>query len=214
LSEKAEGKWEAVNVQFVGISNEPVRESKRPPMYDDTHYDEPPPMRKRTRTGPQDGFRNDHVRNDGFRNDNVRNDRNDNVRNDHIRDIRRPLAGLREGMQYRGIVKSYNEHKKFGFIVCNESDEDVMFREEELAPGYGKIRKGDDVSFVVRLTPKGSQATNVALIGAQEEESQGDHQAQGDVVTEIKLALQQLTSNQLSDVLSYSSSLLRDMIRV
>eukprot|EP00397_Hematodinium_sp_SG-2012_P051673 GEMP01060686.1.p1 GENE.GEMP01060686.1~~GEMP01060686.1.p1 ORF type:complete len:352 (+),score=84.50 GEMP01060686.1:69-1124(+) len=142
----------------------------------------------------------------------------DNTRNGH----------LMEGQQYSGVVKSFNDAKGFGFIVCAESGDDLLFRAKDIrGPGPMTARRNDEVTFVVRMSPegKGLQATYVTMLGTQSNVfPTPEHEfRQNPVVTaprhtgnstlkEIKTAMAHLNSNQLSEIISYGSSLLASRV--
>lgn len=60
-----------------------------------------------------------------------------------------------------GTVKFYNEEKGFGFIVDDESRNDVFVHATGLKE---KIRQDDRVSFEITEGKKGKNATNVKIL--------------------------------------------------
>lgn len=61
---------------------------------------------------------------------------------------------------YSGIVKFYNTEKGFGFIVDNNSKEEVFVHKTGLVD---EIREGDSVTFETARGKKGMNAVNVRL---------------------------------------------------
>ncbi|CAE8623330.1 unnamed protein product [Polarella glacialis] len=68
-------------------------------------------------------------------------------------------------MSMTGTVKSFNPHKGWGFVECNGTD--VFLNKKELK-GFS-VKQGSQVQFTLQQVEKGSQATNVTVIGAAEE---------------------------------------------
>ncbi len=60
-----------------------------------------------------------------------------------------------------GIVKSFNELSKYGFIKVDETGEEIFVHESGLTC---LIRKGDKVMFMITDGKKGPNATNVKRI--------------------------------------------------
>ncbi|MEO5570601.1 MAG: cold shock domain-containing protein [Bacteroidia bacterium] len=60
----------------------------------------------------------------------------------------------------KGKVKFYNNAKGFGFILDNESGQDIFVHSSGLRED---IREGDEVTFDVAQGKKGLNATNVQL---------------------------------------------------
>jgi len=61
-----------------------------------------------------------------------------------------------------GVVKFFNEEKRFGFIKEVLTGEDFFVHEEHLAE---KVKEGDKVIFEIGNGPKGLVALNVRLAG-------------------------------------------------
>ena len=61
-----------------------------------------------------------------------------------------------------GTVKFFNESKGFGFIVPNDSNEDIFVHVSGL---IDEIRENDKVKFEVEEGRKGLNAVNVEVIG-------------------------------------------------
>jgi CspA family cold shock protein len=61
-----------------------------------------------------------------------------------------------------GVIKSYNEKKKFGFIKDDESGRQIYFNESGLI--YKPINQGDKVTFDVIDGRSGPIAVNVKKI--------------------------------------------------
>ncbi|MDX5348066.1 MAG: cold shock domain-containing protein [Hymenobacteraceae bacterium] len=60
-----------------------------------------------------------------------------------------------------GKVKFFNESKGFGFIVCDETNQDVFVHQTGLTH---EVRENDKVSFEVKEGKKGLNAINVERI--------------------------------------------------
>jgi cold shock protein len=67
---------------------------------------------------------------------------------------------------YVGTVRSFNPHKGWGFVECDDTHKvygsDVFLLKNDLN-GFG-VNKGDQVSFNVTQTEKGARATNVKVL--------------------------------------------------
>ena len=61
---------------------------------------------------------------------------------------------------YSGVVKFYNTEKGFGFIVDNNSKEEVFVHKTGLVD---ESREGDSVTFETARGKKGMNAVNVRL---------------------------------------------------
>ncbi len=64
----------------------------------------------------------------------------------------------------KGKVKFFNESKGFGFILDNESGQDIFVHSSGLKAN--SIRENDDVVFDVQQGKKGLNAVNVELAEA------------------------------------------------
>ena len=64
-----------------------------------------------------------------------------------------------------GIVKIWNAQKGFGFIVCDEDDEDLFVNINDLMGTLKQsgLREGQAVKFDTRSDMKGDKAVNVRL---------------------------------------------------
>lgn len=64
-----------------------------------------------------------------------------------------------------GRVKWFNEKKGFGFIVIDESQDDIFVHYKDiLGEGFKTLHENDSVSFLVDKGPKGYKAQEVELI--------------------------------------------------
>lgn len=64
-----------------------------------------------------------------------------------------------------GRVKWFNEKKGFGFIVIDESQDDIFVHYKDiLGDGFKTLHENDTVSFLVDKGPKGYKAQEVELI--------------------------------------------------
>ena len=61
---------------------------------------------------------------------------------------------------FKGTVKFYNEEKGFGFIVDNNSGQEIFVHSSGL---IDEIREGDTVTFETARGKKGMNAVNVQL---------------------------------------------------
>lgn len=72
-----------------------------------------------------------------------------------------------------GVVKTVTG-RGFGFIETDEADKDVFYHvnslEGELAER--KLSEGDKVTFDLEETPKGLNAVNIKLMGAEESDDE------------------------------------------
>ena len=67
----------------------------------------------------------------------------------------------------QGKVKWFNAEKGFGFIVSEETGKDIFVHYSAIvAEGYKQLAEGDLVSYDVKQTDRGEQATNVTKISA------------------------------------------------
>eukprot|EP00441_Pelagodinium_beii_P042989 CAMPEP_0197639722 /NCGR_PEP_ID=MMETSP1338-20131121/14252_1 /TAXON_ID=43686 ORGANISM="Pelagodinium beii, Strain RCC1491" /NCGR_SAMPLE_ID=MMETSP1338 /ASSEMBLY_ACC=CAM_ASM_000754 /LENGTH=374 /DNA_ID=CAMNT_0043212491 /DNA_START=96 /DNA_END=1220 /DNA_ORIENTATION=+ len=76
---------------------------------------------------------------------------------------------------YVGTVRSFNPHKGWGFVECDETKKiygsDIFLLKNEMN-GFG-VSKGDQISFNVTQSEKGARATNVKVltVGADGQQS-------------------------------------------
>jgi len=61
-----------------------------------------------------------------------------------------------------GIVKFYNEEKRFGFITPSEGGKDIFVHSNGVK--NGQLIEGAKVQFETESTPKGLSAINVEVI--------------------------------------------------
>jgi CspA family cold shock protein len=68
-----------------------------------------------------------------------------------------------------GKVKWFNNAKGFGFIVSEESGEDIFAHYSTIRmDGYRSLKAGQEVSFDVQEGPKGLHAENIGVIDQAE----------------------------------------------
>lgn len=67
----------------------------------------------------------------------------------------------KDTVEYKGVVKFFNEVKQFGFITCPQFNGDVFVHGTKLKES---IEEGDDVSFNIVEGKKGPNAINVKKI--------------------------------------------------
>ncbi|HNW31293.1 MAG TPA: cold shock domain-containing protein [Caldisericia bacterium] len=63
-----------------------------------------------------------------------------------------------------GTVRWFNAKKGYGFITRADNGEDVFVHFSAIrADGFKSLKEGDRVRFEIQETPKGVQASNVAI---------------------------------------------------
>jgi len=62
-----------------------------------------------------------------------------------------------------GYVKNWNEGKGWGFIDCEEDDQDYFFHISNVRRGF-KIREGMVVKFDSAIGQKGDEAENIGPV--------------------------------------------------
>jgi len=66
---------------------------------------------------------------------------------------------------YTGKVKWFNAKKGFGFIIPNESGDDVFVHHSEIkADGFASLEEGQEVEYEIGQGQKGPCATNVTPV--------------------------------------------------
>jgi len=64
-----------------------------------------------------------------------------------------------------GRVKWFNEKKGFGFIVIDESADDIFVHYKDIqGEGFKTLHENDAVTFVIDKGPKGLKAQDVELV--------------------------------------------------
>jgi CspA family cold shock protein len=63
-----------------------------------------------------------------------------------------------------GKVKWFNERKGFGFISRDDGDDVFVHFSEIMTDGFKTLAEDQEVSFVIKEGPKGSQAANVKAL--------------------------------------------------
>jgi CspA family cold shock protein len=67
--------------------------------------------------------------------------------------------------QQQGTVKWFNNAKGFGFILTEESQEDVFVHYSVIeGDGFRTLKQGERVQFEAARGPKGLHATNVRKV--------------------------------------------------
>ena len=64
-----------------------------------------------------------------------------------------------------GTVKWFNESKGYGFIARAEGDDVFVHYSAIRGQGFRNLEEGQTVEFKVEQSPKGLQATDVAVVG-------------------------------------------------
>ncbi|MFA5947808.1 MAG: cold shock domain-containing protein [Candidatus Gracilibacteria bacterium] len=68
-----------------------------------------------------------------------------------------------------GKIKKLTD-KGFGFITGEGLEKDLFFHSKSLVGiTYNELKEGDEVSFETEKSPKGLNAVNVQLVGAEEQ---------------------------------------------
>lgn len=75
--------------------------------------------------------------------------------------INKLFNSTKESETKEGTVKFFNAKKGFGFIILNDSDEEIFVHSTNL---IDKIRDKNKVSFNIGKSDKGPIATNVRVI--------------------------------------------------
>ena len=71
-----------------------------------------------------------------------------------------------------GSVKWFNDAKGFGFILCEEIEDDIFVHYSEIQEeGFKSLQPGEKVKFELCRSPKGFRARNV-IPSEQMEETQ------------------------------------------
>jgi cold shock protein len=64
----------------------------------------------------------------------------------------------------KGTVKWFNESKGFGFITREDGDDVFVHHTSIAGSGFKSLSEGQEVTFDVEKTPKGSRAVNVVKL--------------------------------------------------
>ena len=62
-----------------------------------------------------------------------------------------------------GFIKEWNVLKGWGFINCEDENQDYFFHVSKVRPGL-KIRQGMQVKFDTTITQRGDEAENISHI--------------------------------------------------
>ena len=64
-----------------------------------------------------------------------------------------------------GIVKWFNDAKGFGFISCEEKNQDLFVHFSAITgDGFKSLKEGQQVTFDIQEGAKGLQAANVTVV--------------------------------------------------
>lgn len=64
-----------------------------------------------------------------------------------------------------GTVKWFNDAKGFGFIACEEKNQDLFVHFSSIVgDGFKTLQEGQQVTFDIQEGKKGLQAANVSLV--------------------------------------------------
>lgn len=122
---------------------------------------------------------------------------------------------------YSGQVKSFSERNSYGFIVCPQSYEDVMFHGNDIVCKTGQlgggagINTGDFVFFSCKLSPHGRvQATGVTVIDdAQYLRAHRKQTSNSGLLDEVKGLSMQLNPADLSEMAFFVTRMLQNKLR-
>jgi len=202
LQQKPDGKYEAVSLTFV----DQIR-------HGGTGYDS-----RGNGTGGSPYGGNSYARNVAL--------------NDVMAPNKKHTERLLEGRVYTGQVKSFSERNNYGFIVCPQSYEDVMFHGNDIvtkngpnhpAPpllhpslgGGASISPGVFVSFTCKLSPQGRvQAQAVTVIeDAQYLRTYRKQTSNSALLDEVKGLSMQLNPADLSEMAFFVTRMLQNKLR-
>ncbi|HID63915.1 MAG TPA: hypothetical protein EYP49_14435 [Anaerolineae bacterium] len=75
-----------------------------------------------------------------------------------------PTTTVASGRQ-RGQVKWFSRQRGYGFIIVEDSREEIFVHRTDLEGVYS-LEEGQEVEFEIETTPKGPEAVRVSLLGA------------------------------------------------
>ncbi|MBB3046405.1 CspA family cold shock protein [Litorivivens lipolytica] len=72
-----------------------------------------------------------------------------------------------------GVVKWFNNAKGYGFVVTENSDEDIFVHYSAIdMDGYKTLKAGQTVQFDLEQGPKGVHATNIRCAESEQKKSE------------------------------------------
>ena len=72
-----------------------------------------------------------------------------------------------------GVVKWFNNAKGYGFVVTENSEEDIFVHYSAIdMEGYKTLKAGQSVQFDLEQGPKGVHATNIRSAEAEQKKSE------------------------------------------
>ena len=72
-----------------------------------------------------------------------------------------------------GVVKWFNNAKGYGFVVTENSEEDIFAHYSAIdMEGYKTLKAGQSVQFDLEQGPKGVHATNIRSAEAEQKKSE------------------------------------------
>jgi len=116
-----------------------------------------------------------------------------------------------------GTIKSFSSKNGFGFIICPDSHEDLIFYQRDCPED---VRPGETVEFTVRINSNGrEQAHDIVLTQGGKQDHRGAPEGFIEAkdypplsVDELKLYAEQLNRNDLSELARFSAEMLQKKI--
>ena len=72
----------------------------------------------------------------------------------------------------KGVVKWFNNSKGYGFLLSEDSSQDVFVHYSSISmDGYRTLKTGQSVMYEATSGPKGLHATAIEIIGHEENKS-------------------------------------------
>ena len=82
-----------------------------------------------------------------------------------------------------GTVKWFNNTKGYGFVLCDETGEDLFAHYSVIdMEGYRSLKAGQQVEFDTKPSDKGPHAINIRVVGAEKAESETSTPASSEAI--------------------------------
>jgi len=118
------------------------------------------------------------------------------------------LAMSQDSELFQGQVKNYFAAKGFGFIICDQFQEDIIYQGRDAAE---EVAEGDEVVFEVRSNNNGRpQAYQVGSAAGQVTHKQTAHSNTAGTLDQVKMAVQGMNVRELAELSCFTSAVLRD----